>query len=53
MTLPDPHSQPEFYEDVVSKRLIAWFIDVALIATVTAILTVFSLFTALFFLPFL
>ena len=53
MTLPDPHSQPEFYEDVVSKRLIAWFIDVALIATVTAILTVFSLFTALCFLPFL
>lgn len=53
MTLPDPHSQPEFYEDVVSKRLIAWFIDVALIAAITAILTVFSLFTALFFLPFL
>ena len=53
MTLPDPYSQPEFYEDVVSKRLIAWFIDVIVIAAITAILTVFSLFTALFFLPLL
>lgn len=53
MTLPHPETQPDFYEDVNTKRLIAWFIDVLLIAAVTAVLTVFSLFTALFFLPFL
>ncbi|MBT8460093.1 MAG: RDD family protein [Boseongicola sp.] len=53
MTLPHPETQPDFYEDVNTKRLIAWFIDVLLITAVTAVLTVFSLFTALFFLPFL
>ena len=53
MPLPHPETQPEFYEDVVSKRFVAWIIDVLLISAVTAILTVFSLFTALFFLPFL
>ena len=53
MPLPHPETQPEFYEDVLSKRLVAWFIDVLLISAVTAVLTVFSLFTALFFLPFL
>lgn len=53
MTLPHPETQPDFYEDVNTKRLIAWFIDVLLITAVTAVLTVFSLFTALFFLPLL
>lgn len=49
--LPDPETQPEFYEDVPTKRLIAWVVDVILISLVTAILTVMSLFTALFILP--
>ena len=53
MPLPLPETQPEFYEDVNPKRLMAWIIDVLLISAVTAVLTVFSLFTALFFLPFL
>ena len=53
MPLPTPTAQPEFYEDVVSKRFMAWIVDVILSSIVTAILTVFSLFTALFFLPFL
>lgn len=51
--LPDPATQPEFYEDVPTKRLIAWVADVILISILTAILTVFSLFTALFILPLL
>ena len=51
--LPDPDTQPEFYEDVPTKRLIAWVADVILISVITAILTVFSLFTALFILPLL
>lgn len=53
MPLPLPDAQPEFYEDVNSKRLMAWIIDVVVISAITALLTVFSLFTALFFLPFL
>ena len=53
MTLPLPETQPEFYQDVNSKRFMAWIIDIVLISAITAVLTVFSLFTALFFLPFL
>ena len=51
MPLPHPETQPEFFEDVVSKRLMAWIVDVVLISAMTAVLTVFSLFTALFVLP--
>lgn len=51
MPLPNPEIQPEFFEDVVSKRLMAWIVDVVLISAMTAVLTVFSLFTALFVLP--
>lgn len=32
--LPDPDTQPEFYQDVTLKRLLAWFIDVALIVAI-------------------
>ncbi|QMU59952.1 MAG: RDD family protein [Boseongicola sp.] len=52
MTLPHPETHPDFYEDVVSKRFMAWLVDVVIISALTAILTVFTLFTALFFLPF-
>ena len=49
--LPDPVSEAELYDDVASKRLFAWLIDVVLISFITAGLTVLSLFTALFILP--
>lgn len=49
--LPDPYTQPEFYNDVPSKRLFAWVIDSILIALVVMLLTVLSVFTALFVLP--
>lgn len=49
--LPDPDYEAEFYRDVPTKRLIAWVIDVIVISLTTTVLTVFSLFTALFFLP--
>ena len=49
--LPDPQTEAEFYEDVVSKRFFAWIIDIVLIGLITAGLTVLSLFTALFILP--
>ena len=50
--LPDPVTEAAFYEDVPSKRLMAWLIDIILISLITAGLTVLSLFTALFILPF-
>lgn len=49
--LPDPDTQSEFYQDVPTKRLIAWFVDVLLIGILVAITTVMSIFTALFILP--
>jgi len=51
--VPDPEYLADLYEDVPSKRLFAWFIDVVLIAVIVGVLTLFSFFTALFFLPFL
>ncbi|MGI9390701.1 MAG: RDD family protein [Boseongicola sp.] len=48
---PHPETHPEFYEDVVSKRLLAWLVDVLIISILTAILSIFTLFTALFFWP--
>ena len=51
--LPDPLVEAEFYEGVPAKRLFAWFVDVVLIALLTAVAVPFTLFTALFYLPFL
>ena len=50
--IPDPHAQPEFYEDVNTKRLLAWLVDVAIITAITLILSLFTLFTALLIFPF-
>lgn len=49
--LPDPQSQPEFYDDVPTKRLIAWIADSIIIGLFVFILTLLSIFTALFILP--
>ena len=49
--LPDPHSQPEFYRDVPTKRLIAWVADEIVVGFFVLVLTLLSLFTALFILP--
>ncbi len=51
MHLPHPETHPEFYDDVVSKRLFAWLVDVLIISILTAFLSIFTLFTALFFWP--
>ena len=50
---PDPERHGAFYEGVLPKRLLAWVIDLVLIALVTAVIVPFTAFTALFFLPFL
>ena len=49
--LPDPDTHPEFYDDVPVKRLMAWVVDVGLIAVATAAISVFTLFLAPLFLP--
>ena len=52
-SLPDPAYHEELYRDVPTKRLMAWGIDVVLISAIVVVLTMFSLFSALFFLPLL
>lgn len=52
-SLPDPEYDVEFYEDVLSKRLIAWVIDVVLISMIVGLIVLTSLFIALIFLPFI
>lgn len=51
--LPDPDMQPEFYEGVATKRLLAWVVDCVLVFVISALIVPFTAFTALFFLPFL
>lgn len=51
--LPDPINQSQFYDDVPSKRLLAWAIDAVIIGIITALIVVFTAFIGLFFIPFL
>lgn len=51
--LPDPINQSQFYDDVPSKRLLAWAIDTVIIGIITALIVVFTAFIGLFFIPFL
>lgn len=51
--LPDPVRDAELYADVPTKRLFAWVIDVVLISLITLLLLPVTLFTAIFYLPFL
>ena len=48
---PDPDRHAAFYEGVLSKRFLAWLLDMALILMMTAMIVPFTAFTALFFLP--
>ncbi|MEL7026209.1 MAG: RDD family protein [Pseudomonadota bacterium] len=50
--LPHPDTHPEFYSDTVTKRFIAWIIDVAIIGVVTLIVATVSVI-GWFFVPFL
>lgn len=51
--LPDPDTQPQFYEGVTSKRLLAWVVDTVLILILCALIVPFTAFTAVFFFPLL
>ncbi|WP_281992215.1 RDD family protein [Sulfitobacter geojensis] len=50
---PDPDTQPQFYDAVPTKRLVAWILDMILIAVLCLIIVPFTAFTGLFFFPFL
>ena len=49
--IPDPDTQPEFYSDVPTKRLIAWIIDTSIIIVISLLIVPFTAFTGLFFFP--
>lgn len=51
--LPDPDRHAEFYQGVVTRRGLAWLVDITLIFIVTMIVLPFTAFTALFFYPLL
>lgn len=53
MMLADPISQPQFYQDVPSKRLLAWIVDTVIVLAMTAVAVLLTLFIGLFFLPLL
>ena len=50
---PDPHAQPQFYDGIPLKRLMAWVVDVLLIAVLCIVILPFTAFTGIFFFGFL
>lgn len=50
--LPDPEFQAEFYQDIPTKRLIAWFIDFGISLALTLLFVLLTFPVSLFFLPF-
>ena len=51
--LPDPETHPEYYSGVAVKRGLAWFVDFAVVALLTALAVLLTALTGLFFLPLL
>jgi len=51
MSLPDPATHPEVYQDLIAKRFFAWLIDALLIASLVVISVFVTVFIAVFFLP--
>jgi len=51
--LPDPVRQPEFYDGVTSKRLLAWVIDTGVILALTLLAVLFTAFVGLLIFPVL
>ena len=50
---PDPEMQPEFYDGVPTKRLLAWVVDMIVIVGLCLLILPFTVFTGIFFFPFL
>ena len=51
--LPDPDRQPQFYDGVTTKRLVAWIIDMVLIFAVCLFIGLMTVFVGFFFFPML
>ncbi|PVA12032.1 hypothetical protein DC366_00435 [Pelagivirga sediminicola] len=51
--LPDPDAQPEFYDSIPTKRLLAWIVDSVLIGVFCVIALILTLGIGFFFLPLL
>lgn len=51
--LPDPDRHVAFYDGVALKRGLAWIVDTAFVTLLVMLATLFTAFTALFFLPLL
>lgn len=49
--LPDPDLRPEFYSGIASKRLVAWLVDIVVVAILTGVAVLLTAFLGLFFLP--
>ena len=49
--LPDPHSQPQFYESVPTKRFIAWIIDVVIVFAFCLVLGLLTVTVAFWIFP--
>ena len=50
--IPYPHSHPEFYESVTTKRFFAWLIDSIIVLGILIITSPFTFFVSLFLFPF-
>lgn len=51
--LPDPMTQPGFYDGVLLKRVFAWIVDVIAITAICLVIGVLGFFVPLFFWPVL
>lgn len=51
--LPDPQTQPDFYADVNTKRLVAFVVDTVVILAMCLGIVLLTAFTGLFFFPLL
>lgn len=51
--LPDPESQPGFYDSTPSKRFFAFIVDLVLIVILSALVVPLTAFIGIFFFPFI
>lgn len=51
--LPDPDRHEELYADTPTKRLLAWLVDMVIVALMSALVLPFTFFAGIFFFPML
>ncbi len=50
---PDPFDQPQFYDGLPTKRLLAWVVDMIVIVLICLVILPLTAFTGIFFFPLL